>query len=703
MKQDRKNEPKKAQAHPGKTKVTSPQRGKDVVHTPSTKGKRPISKGSQPDRPRSGATLKPVVRAVKAQVAKKQPPKVFARPPKAERKMEQPKRELVPAHLVSAIILEELSLVANDVCNFQIEVELLRAGRLREAYHAVVRKCEALTVVSPYTAWVKAQAKASVSKLSIDPEAALKAAIEDFRLCESDCALSNLRILEWSNSAARGEKLSHSREMGRMRDYIEFITGAGPDLDEIISRSKYGPGATVEVRGNATHYFAKLHSWDCHPTAITLVAEALYRDRAAHELIGFNSQFDPSSASYKEAFLREATRVLGGSAVTYDALMFVFKKATMMRSIGSQPTQSGSIQLGIDSVFKDLLLVKGGIDLRDQGVNQRLARMGSLFHDSSDAFCTIDLKSASNRVAKHLVRWAFPDDWSTLLFNVRSTDYREPPEMGGELRAYEMYAGMGNGTTFTVQTILFAAACYAVGAWKDPSKSRGEFSVYGDDIIVRKPIAAKLIAFLEFLGLVVNKEKSFITGPFRESCGADYYEGVNIRPTYVNGELPLNEVELVGTHNTLMDSPYMALTGAAHRLRGLWKKHFPSPLPSDPLGGLGFRTAGKSAWKYVCGRDGKPIISPVWHRPRGYILHVSTERDSMDGLSPAFQMALALGHATQSVGLTDFSLDLRNSIIIKVIPETDLRRGDLIQMVQNQLVRLSHYKTSPWWNNFRGV
>ena len=667
----------------------------ESAQEPRARGSSDRSKG-QPsrstERPRQGEPAKrretPVVTSNRKNAVKKVIPAV--------------KRTLVPAHLVSAIILEELSIVANDVCNFTVEVELLRAGRLKEAYRSVVKKSEGMTVVSPYTAWVSAQAKAAVSKLAIDPGEALTAAIEDFRTCEEECAVTNLRVLEWSNSLARGENHVWEKEFTRFRDYIGFIVGTYPDIDGIIGRSKYGPGASVDVRGNATHYFAKLHSWDCVPTSVDLCAEALYRDRAAHELIGFHSQFDPNSASYKEAFIREATQILRKSAVTYDSLMFVHKKATMMRSIGTQPTQSGMIQLGIDSELKRLLLERVGIDLLDQGVNRRLARLGSLFHSSNDAFCTIDLSSASNRVAKQLVRWAFPNEWSTLLFSVRSPDYREPPEMGGEVRPYEMYAGMGNGTTFSVETILFSAACYAVGPWKTPQSSVGQFSVYGDDIIVRKPIAQKVIDFLTHLGLKVNKEKSFISGPFKESCGADYYAGTDIRPTYVNGETALNELQLVGVHNTLMDSKFIALTGAAQKLRSLWKKHFPSPLPSDPSGGLGFRTAGTPCWQMVLGKDGKPSISPAWHRPRGYVLHVDSKRDQLEGLSSAFQLTLALGHGNQSDSGEDFSLDLRNSVIIKVIPEIDLRREDLVQMVKNQLQRLAQFKTMPWWGNSRG-
>jgi hypothetical protein len=57
--------------------------------------------------------------------------------------------------------------------------------------------------------------------------------------------------------------------------------------------------------------------------------------------------------------------------------------------------------------------------------------------------------------------------------------------------------------------------------------------VYGDDIIVPAASYELLTRVLKQLGFEVNLDKSFATGPFRESCGADYFLGSQVRPLFM--------------------------------------------------------------------------------------------------------------------------------------------------------------------------
>jgi hypothetical protein len=54
--------------------------------------------------------------------------------------------------------------------------------------------------------------------------------------------------------------------------------------------------------------------------------------------------------------------------------------------------------------------------------------------------------------------------------------------------------------------------------------------VFGDDIIVPSECAEFVIDDLESFGLLVNRTKSFWRGAFRESCGVDAYNGVDVTP-----------------------------------------------------------------------------------------------------------------------------------------------------------------------------
>jgi hypothetical protein len=59
---------------------------------------------------------------------------------------------------------------------------------------------------------------------------------------------------------------------------------------------------------------------------------------------------------------------------------------------------------------------------------------------------------------------------------------------------------MGNGYTFTIETLVFAAICKSIGS--------RQFSVYGDDIIIETELYEPLVEMLSYLGFEVNKEKS---------------------------------------------------------------------------------------------------------------------------------------------------------------------------------------------------
>jgi len=120
-----------------------------------------------------------------------------------------------------------------------------------------------------------------------------------------------------------------------------------------------------------------------------------------------------------------------------------------------------------------------------------------------------------------------------------------------------MVSSMGNAFTFPLQTILFSCivvGCYrALGirpkfgrgdpnskGWyltpKDRNSERfdtlGNFSVFGDDIIVCREAYDLVIRMLKYFGFQPNPEKSFADGPFRESCGQDYWSGYNVRGIY---------------------------------------------------------------------------------------------------------------------------------------------------------------------------
>jgi hypothetical protein len=185
-------------------------------------------------------------------------------------------------------------------------------------------------------------------------------------------------------------------------------------------------------------------------------------------------------------------------------------------------------QLGAAAMLTDRLQRFFSIDLRRQpDYNRELARFGSL----DGRFATIDLESASDSVSYKLCKKALPKEAFELLSVLRMGTVRHRDTT----TALHMFSTMGNGFTFPLQSIIFAcavSAVYQVHDRKATFGAMGECGVFGDDIVVHSNMYHRVVSFLTLLGFKVNSNKSFNEGAFRESCGFDFYHGINIRGIY---------------------------------------------------------------------------------------------------------------------------------------------------------------------------
>jgi hypothetical protein len=186
-----------------------------------------------------------------------------------------------------------------------------------------------------------------------------------------------------------------------------------------------------------------------------------------------------------------------------------------------EPTLNGFVQKGVGTYMKDRMKRCVNLDLTDQSRNQDLARKGSI----DGSLATVDLSSASDTVSWSVVRMLLPEDWFEFLAELRTgyvLDKRKVVEL-------HKFSSMGNGFTFELESLLFYSITKACAELLDVE---GDISVFGDDIICPTQIYPLLAAVLTELGFLVNNEKSFSAGPFRESCGADWFKGNSIRPFY---------------------------------------------------------------------------------------------------------------------------------------------------------------------------
>jgi len=206
------------------------------------------------------------------------------------------------------------------------------------------------------------------------------------------------------------------------------------------------------------------------------------------------------------------------------------KTSKTHRATGVEPSINVFYQLFYGRVLTDRLL-KAGWDKRlMKEVHAEIARHSSITRE----FATLDLANASDTVCKNLVKILLPPAWFEVLDDLRSKFTRH----GKQWVRLEKFSSMGNGFTFELETIIFAALCCAT---LRKNGGRGvlcdDVFVFGDDIIVPTVMARNVIPVLQFCGFKLNKEKSFYGDePFRESCGGDYFNGKPVRPFHLKKE-----------------------------------------------------------------------------------------------------------------------------------------------------------------------
>lgn len=210
-----------------------------------------------------------------------------------------------------------------------------------------------------------------------------------------------------------------------------------------------------------------------------------------------------------------------------------------------EPSENIRLQLAVGKVLRKRYQASYGIDLREaQPLHRQLALEGSWSDGESRELATIDLSSASDTISRELVRALLPEDWWLLLNSLRT----HFTDVDGQIHFSAKFSSMGNGFTFELETIIFRTLLQALKcelAW-----------CYGDDIIVEVKNFRTVCNALKVWGFTPNPRKTFGEGPFRESCGGDYFNGEAVRPAFLK---------------TIPEEPHqwIALRNALYRVKSL--------------------------------------------------------------------------------------------------------------------------------------
>lgn len=249
----------------------------------------------------------------------------------------------------------------------------------------------------------------------------------------------------------------------------------------------------------------------------------------------------PALRNYHDSYLYEATDamedgfsgVMSTHASYFNAelkskVILVPKDSRGPRLICCEPTTNQWIQMSLmRSIYRHVEaheLTAGSINFTSQDVNRGLVKVASINRNWS----TIDLKDASDRVRLDLFKFLF--NGTSLLgpaLACRTNHYTTPD---GTTHRMRKFAPMGSALCFPIMALTIWAILSAFISLKSNQLVTTSLYVYGDDIIVPQHLFTECCDILESVSLRVNKKKSFDGSYFRESCGADYYFGVNVTP-----------------------------------------------------------------------------------------------------------------------------------------------------------------------------
>jgi hypothetical protein len=147
---------------------------------------------------------------------------------------------------------------------------------------------------------------------------------------------------------------------------------------------------------------------------------------------------------------------------------------------------------------------------------------------------------------------SFNPDLLRAVLACRSTSAELPD---GTIVSLKKFASMGSALCFPIESMYFFTIIIHALLWKHkqtPSRDAilkwaKRVNVFGDDIIIPSDETDTVIEALQLYNCKVNATKSFWKGKFRESCGADAFNGEVVTPIYLREMRPSKRQATAGT------------------------------------------------------------------------------------------------------------------------------------------------------------
>jgi hypothetical protein len=377
-----------------------------------------------------------------------------------------------------------------------------------------------------------------------------------FHDAERSCLLTNQRVALWDWPDNVDPYWVCVR--ARIREVL------GPfNWDSCAQHFSFGPGATTRLTRVESYAAYKYSGIPESTLGNAVLATCAIRMLPIWNQIVLSRGADPHNLC----------KIVEGNSI-----IAVPKNYKTDRTIAKEPCMNIYIQKGLGATIRSRLH-RVGVRLNDQSLNQRAALEGSL----TGRLATVDLSMASDTVSAEVVRWLLPYPWLEALEQCRSPSGVLP---SGELLNYQKFSSMGNGYTFELESLIFWAMAQEVCRPFKCEETDPSICVYGDDIVIPTQFYETFCQRLGEAGFTPNPTKSWAEGPYRESCGKHYFNGIEVTPFYVRKEVQTLD-RLFLCHNNFRrwgDRAGLELSEGLTTLRNLAPSSWRKPRLPDGFG-----------------------------------------------------------------------------------------------------------------------
>lgn len=353
-----------------------------------------------------------------------------------------------------------------------------------------------------------------------------KAALDAFLTLNNSIDKGEAVVISDTGTVIKREYRKHPWLVSCVRKYCTYLLGKAPDSDELFHNAHFSNGVTAE---------------GCRTLNDKVIAFGTVQPY-------YGGIMYPLTSMAKDQ-------------LDFVKVVAVPKSYKTSRIIAEVPAYQQFWMQGIrECAVKATQRTKYGplIIQDDQRVNQEWARLGSIY----GTFATLDLSAASDSIGDALAHAILPDDWLALLDKVN------PKTMLVNNRRVKrhIFQTSGNGTTFIFESIIFLAIALAATEYYSLFAEPAELPrTFGDDLIVDVRVYETIVDFLTTLGFKVNLDKSFSQGFYRESCGSEWYCGLDMSSKYWPRKEILIQRELRSSNPA---EALQSLISVQHRLFG---------------------------------------------------------------------------------------------------------------------------------------